>query len=156
MGSGAIFPVFPPRILEGLPRSGDRVELIDGGFAHNSPIEAAVLWGATHIVLIEASPIEHLDPHNFAENAIGAFLHLYYQAQLIDARKKEQVVIFTLRPEAPHPCVLDFSRNLIHSTVEKGYRDARGEVQRGRTTLLGQPTFRKEVGEPLFQEMTRK
>ena len=55
LGSGSIFPLFPARRIEGLPRSGEQIELVDGGFAHNSPVEAAVLWGATHIVLIDVS-----------------------------------------------------------------------------------------------------
>jgi adenylate kinase len=32
------------------------VSIIDGGFVHNSPIEAAVKLEATHIIMIEASP----------------------------------------------------------------------------------------------------
>ncbi|MDT7602774.1 MAG: hypothetical protein QOF61_771, partial [Acidobacteriota bacterium] len=61
IGSSSIFPVFQPRALTASVTAGDvgrpatLAELIDGGFAHNSPIEAAVLWGATHIILVEAS-----------------------------------------------------------------------------------------------------
>src|SRR5437016_1783767 len=56
MGSGSIFPVFPPRQMHDFPTAGESIWLVDGGFAHNSPVEAAVLWGATLIVVIEASP----------------------------------------------------------------------------------------------------
>ncbi|MDP7304516.1 MAG: patatin-like phospholipase family protein, partial [Pirellulaceae bacterium] len=37
MGSGSIFPVFPARKIDGIPRDGEQIELVDGGFAHNSP-----------------------------------------------------------------------------------------------------------------------
>ncbi|HEX5443350.1 MAG TPA: PhnD/SsuA/transferrin family substrate-binding protein, partial [Pirellulales bacterium] len=76
LGSGSVFPVFPARTLEDFPRPGERVELIDGGFIHNSPVEAAVRWGATHVVLIEADPHERSERRNFLQNATGAFNHL--------------------------------------------------------------------------------
>ena len=43
MGSGSIYPVFPPRTVHDFPKAGQWVDLIDGGFAHNSPVEAAAL-----------------------------------------------------------------------------------------------------------------
>jgi predicted acylesterase/phospholipase RssA/ABC-type phosphate/phosphonate transport system substrate-binding protein len=55
-GSGTIYPGFPPVTIRDFPANDRSVRLIDGGFAHNSPVEAAVEWGATHIILIEASP----------------------------------------------------------------------------------------------------
>ena len=152
MGSGSIFPVFPARTLEDFPRPGERVELVDGGFAHNSPIEAAVLWGATHVVLIEASPAveERRGRRNFLQNSADAFNHLYYQAQLADARSKEKVVIFTLRPQPPHICVLDFADNLIERAIDAGYHEARGDAGDAATRIVGRPNFSKELGEPLF------
>jgi len=55
---------------------------------HNSPVEAAALWGATHIILIQASPPERVEHRNFLENASAAFNHLYDQAQRVDAQSK--------------------------------------------------------------------
>jgi len=147
MGSGSIYPVFPPRKIEDFPRPGEEVDLVDGGFAHNSPIEAAVLWGATHIVLIEASPEKRMERRNFVENVAAAFSHLYSQAQRVDARSKEQVVVFTLTPQPPHLCVLDFADNLIEQSIAKGYVEARGSALPGDTP---RPAFRKELGEPQF------
>ncbi|MGH7134805.1 MAG: patatin-like phospholipase family protein, partial [Pirellulales bacterium] len=152
MGSGSIFPVFPPRTLHDFPRQGETVDLVDGGFAHNSPIEAAVRWGATHIILIEADPHERGERRNFLQNASGAFNHLYYQAQLVDARsrEKERVVIFSLRPDPPHVCMLDFADNLIDEAIEKGYREARGESVNEPSGISGRRRFRKELGAPFF------
>ena len=56
LGSGSIYPVFPARRIANLPDDGEQIELIDGGYAHNSPIEAAVMWGATHMILIDVTP----------------------------------------------------------------------------------------------------
>ncbi|HJT33846.1 MAG TPA: PhnD/SsuA/transferrin family substrate-binding protein [Pirellulales bacterium] len=152
LGSGSVFPVFPPRTLENFPRRGERIELIDGGFVHNSPVEAAVRWGATHVVLIEADPHERAERRNFLQNAAGAFNHLYYQAQQVDARsrEREQVVIFSLRPEPPHICMLDFADNLIDLAIDKGYREARGEPSSSAEGPIGLRRFRKELGQPLF------
>jgi len=152
LGSSSIFPVFPPRRLRDFPQPGGDVELVDGGFAHNSPIEAAVLWGATHVVLIEATPEKRRLRRNFVENAATAFTHLHRQTQLVDVRSKRQVVVFTLTPQPPHMCVLDFADNLIEASIEQGYRDARGEVEQGIGTFARFPRFRKELGEPVFTE----
>lgn len=140
IGSSSIFPVFPPRKLPDFPSPGNHVELIDGGFAHNSPIEAAVLWGATHVVMIEATPAKRAKRKNFAQNLATAFVHLHRQTQLVDMRSKKQVVVFTLTPEPPHLCVIDFADNLIATSIERGYHDAVGDT----------PKFRKELGTPVF------
>ncbi len=126
------------------------MELVDGGFAHNSPIEAAVLWGATHVVLIEASPKQETARGHFAQNIGAAFSHLHQQAQLLDARSRGQVTVFTLAPEPPHICVLDFSDNLIADSIARGYRAARSELQVDGVSVPGSPRFRKELGEPVF------
>jgi hypothetical protein len=157
MGSGSIFPIFPARALVDFPRTGDRVELVDGGFAHNSPVEAAVLWGATHIVLVEASPgaVERAGRQNFVRNSIDAFNHLYYQAQLADARSKEKVTIFGLRPQPPHICVLDFASNLVERAIDAGYRDARGDVPGKSEVLRDHPSWEKSLGEPVFIQVSK-
>jgi len=149
MGSGAIFPLFPARALDDFPRPGERVELIDGGFAHNSPIEAAVLWGATHIILVDPSPERPIEIGNLAGNVLAAFRHLHLQAQLIDVRNQGKVGVFSLRPGPDQRmCVLDFAGNLIEDAVARGYDDARGAVRVGDLEWLGRPRFRKEPGEP--------
>jgi predicted acylesterase/phospholipase RssA/ABC-type phosphate/phosphonate transport system substrate-binding protein len=155
LGSGSIFPVFPARRLEDFPKAGEYADLVDGGFAHNSPIEAAVLWGATHIILIEASPHERAGRANFLQNAAASLDHLYEQAQLLDTRARGKVAVFTLAPEAPHLCVLDFADNLIRDAMKKGYREAGGRSPSDREIATGRPRFRKELGEPVFREISR-
>lgn len=140
MGSGTIYPIFPSRRLNDFPASGMEADLIDGGFAHNSPIEAAVLWGATHIVLIEASPAPEAKGagSHLLESSLDAFNYLYDQAQLADVRSKERAVIFTLRPLPPHLYVLDFAPAHIRDAVEKGREDA------------VKASFQRQPGEPRF------
>jgi len=149
MGSGSIFPIFPARKINDVPRAGEKIQLVDGGFAHNSPVEAAVLWGATHIVLIEATPRTRSERGSFLRNAMSSFRHLHQQAQLIDARSRSKVVVLSLAPEPPHMCVLDFADNLVAAGIERGYHDA------GISAISKAPRFRKERGEPFFVNVVR-
>lgn len=152
IGSASIYPVFDPRCL---PTSGGNcvpdgggMQLIDGGFAHNSPIEAAIAWGATHIILIEASPkAKPARGSNLWDNSLDAFNYLFSQAQLLDTHSKGKVELFSLRPgpdnlaEEPNLCTFDFVDFLVEGAISKGMDDA-SEVEnpkflRGR----GQPSF---------------
>jgi hypothetical protein len=147
LGSGSIFPVFPARTIEGVPRYGETIRLVDGGFAHNSPIEAAVQWGATHVLLIEASAPRQPANRNLTQNVAASFAHLHRQAQLLDARTRGEVTVFSLRPAPPHVCVLDFANNLVRESIDRGYADA------SLPASTGVPRFRKEPGAPLFSEV---
>jgi predicted acylesterase/phospholipase RssA/ABC-type phosphate/phosphonate transport system substrate-binding protein len=141
IGSGAIFPAFEPRKLSGVKRVMDKsitkdVSIIDGGFVHNSPIEAAVKLDATHIIVIEASPQSHPNEEvNLVNNSVAAFNHLFTQAQLLDARSRRQAEIFTLQPasptekETPFLCTLDFGKNFITHAIECGMHDASDTVK---------------------------
>jgi hypothetical protein len=126
MGSGSIFPMFPTRVLHDFPAAGESVELVDGGFAHASPIEAAVEWGATHVIVIETSPETRSTRKNFVANLAAAVGHLYQQTQQVDRRSKQHVRVFTLEPRPPHLCILCFADNLIDRAMCSGYFDASG------------------------------
>lgn len=150
MGSGSIYPLFPARRIADVPRSGEEIELVDGGFAHNSPVEAAVMWGATHVILIDVMSQAQIPRGNLLQNATSSMRHLHRQAQLLDVRSREKVTVFTLSPEPPHICIIDFASNLIEESIERGYRDA---------SLHGTgitPRFRKELGEPVFCDVRRQ
>ncbi len=96
VGTRAIFPAFEPKKLTNVKRVMDKdgvtdVSIIDGGFVHNSPIEAAVKLEATHIIMIEASPeYAQATDVNIFSNSVTAFNHLFDQAQLLDARSRRQ------------------------------------------------------------------
>ena len=136
IGSGSIFPAFEPRQLSGVKRIMDKgvtrdVSIIDGGFVHNSPIEAAVKLDATHIIVIEASPAsESKEQVNLLNNSVAAFNHLFTQAQLLDARSRRQAEIYTLQPSSPaadgspYLCTLDFGKNFIDRAIKWGNDDA--------------------------------
>ena len=136
IGSGSIFPAFDARQLSGVKRIMDKdvmreVAIIDGGFVHNSPIEAAVKLDATHIIMIEASPASQPQAEiNLLNNSVTAFNHLFTQAQLLDARSRRQAEIYTLQPDSVAPdgtpflCTVDFGKNFIERAVKWGHDDA--------------------------------
>ncbi|MCA1643641.1 MAG: patatin-like phospholipase family protein [Acidobacteria bacterium] len=140
IGSSSIYPIFPSRPLEGVGN------IVDGGFAHNSPIEAAVMWKATHIILIEASPLTRTSESYLWQNAQNAFNHLYYQAQLSDLRAHGKVEMFILRPEElrvePSMCTFDFNPRAVQHAIERGAMDASNYVN---------PHFERVPGEPVFE-----
>jgi predicted acylesterase/phospholipase RssA len=150
VGSATIYPVFNPRQVE-FPSNGShntpaRMELIDGGFAHNSPIEAAVAWGATHIILVEASP-KPKPPRrrHLLDNSLDAFNYLFNEAQLTDARSRGKIEIFSIRPDsddiAPSPslCTFDFDPLLMGDKITEGWNDA---------LRYDTPKFLRERGQP--------
>ena len=134
IGSGSIFPAFEPKVLPKVTRVMDKNEedklenaaIIDGGFVHNSPIEAAVKLEATHIIMIEASPDYPPSTEiNLLSNSVAAFNHLFTQAQLLDARSRRQAEVFTLRPhQDPYLCTMDFGLNYITEAMRWGAEDA--------------------------------
>ena len=151
IGSGSIFPAFEPRQLSGVKRIMDKdvtkdVAIIDGGFVHNSPIEAAVKLDATHIIVIEASPASvPKEEINLLNNSVAAFNHLFTQAQLLDARSRRQAEIYTLQPSspasdgAPYLCTLDFGKNFIDRAVKWGNDDA-GDTKTPRFVRQPRPS----------------
>jgi predicted acylesterase/phospholipase RssA len=148
LGSGTIFPVFPSHeVLESPGYNMRTMQLIDGGFAHNSPIEAAVRWGATHIVLIGASAETEQEGGAKApvlDNVMTAFSYLYDQAQMADVNAQEEAAVFILRPklpsagEGPSIGIIDFGPGFAERAVTRGDHDAKGR------------SFVRQPARPLF------
>lgn len=135
IGSGTIFPFFPAHKVKSRRNkeySMKRMDLIDGGFAHNSPIQAAVRWGATHIILLQVSPeqVRGGVKATFWENAKTAFNYLYDQAQFADVDAQEEAAVFMLQPEpqknGPSVGLLDFGRRFAEHQLKLGSDDAKG------------------------------
>jgi predicted acylesterase/phospholipase RssA len=148
LGSAAIYPLFPARRVQDLPVKGQHVDLVDGSFAHRSPLEAAVTWGATHLLVIEASTQEVVPRGKFLHNMGAAITFLYDQAQLVDVRSRSRVALYTLYPSAPHIGLLDFSEPLIEASLAKGYREASGVPTSSQGYQGG--ALHKALGPPRF------
>jgi predicted acylesterase/phospholipase RssA/ABC-type phosphate/phosphonate transport system substrate-binding protein len=133
IGSGAIFPVFQSKTLTNVlsvKRTYQNVEIVDGGFGHNSPIEAAIKLQATHVIVIEASPLSKpTGGDNLWQNTFAAFNHLFTQAQQLDVRSRRMAEIFTLRPTVRkdgdrYLCTVDFGARFIDDAYDLGCENA--------------------------------
>ena len=168
IGSSTIYPIFSPRPLSSVwlgndsskqPEPITEMRIIDGGFIHNIPIHAARSWGATHIIVIDASPAPQLrDPQHLWDNTVMAFGYLFKQAQASDTQSR--VGTFELRPtsrceklnvrpvcadrnDPPDPDMdtFDFSNIAARKAFEKGREDVNSLV----------PLFVRFPGAPEFR-----
>jgi hypothetical protein len=181
IGSSTIYPIFPSRVLsdvmigneDGTSQKEIRIlKIVDGGFIHNIPIEAAGLWKASHIILIDASPHpQQTAPQNFLDNTMMAFGYLFSQAQRTDKLARGGAETFELRPtsrcekadvelsclgpeDVPEPNIdtFDFSDGLITRAFAAGRDDVNIG---GRDPKADQkPLFVRVAGPPLFRELT--
>jgi hypothetical protein len=142
------------------------IRIVDGGYIHNSPIDAARQWGATHILVIEASPRDpETDPTTFPQNASYALNFLFEQAQRVDTEAETAGELFRLRPtsdcdrkqthrhaggqggkqcdSAPHPNLdlFDFEQEHLLDAVTVGHEDVDGP----------EPLFERVTGPPQFR-----
>ena len=166
IGSGTIYPLFPYRELTdinlGQNKKAPKIKVIDGGFIHNSPIEAAIKWGATHIILIQASPqAKPFEPQNTLENSLVAFSYIMAQTQRSDSAAFGQVEIFELRPRSdcekksievgcnndpePNMDTFDFDPHLVREAFKAGETDVNSEM----------PLFKRVPGLPQFRHTKR-
>ena len=192
IGSSTIYPIFPSRELFDLKVGNEdklieqlkiarKVRIIDGGFIHNSPIEAAQSWGATHIIQIDASPEwEPSVPSNFVQSSMLAFNYLFAQAQRTDQLVKGGVEIFQLRPTSEceklnlRPTCTDTEQpgmNLFNFTghvIGQDYYTPQPDMDtfdfakvlickaydRGLKDVQGaRPLFQRVPGEPVFRDV---
>jgi len=167
IGSGTIYPLFPYRELSNINVGGNKqtplIKVIDGGFIHNSPIEAAIKWGATHIISIEASP-QHkpFEPTNTLENSLVAFSYIMAQTQRSDTTARGQVEIFELRPRSdcekknlevgcnhdpePNMDTFDFDPQIVKDAFTAGENDVKSD----------RPLFKRVPGPPLLRHTRRQ
>lgn len=173
IGSSTIYPIFPSRTLDNvflgneevrLPEPVQKMSIIDGGFIHNIPIEAAGDWKASHIILIEASPLpQQSEPRHFWDNAMMAFGYLFSQAQRSDKLARGKAETFELRPTSacekqdvlpscpgkdnpPEPDMdtFDFSNHLVEAAFRMGGADVNSPT----------PLFVRVPGPPLFRSVS--
>ena len=188
IGSSTIYPIFPSRVLcdvtlgneEKASGTIDVLKIIDGGFIHNIPIQAASLWNASHIILIDASPLpQQTAPKDLWDNMMMAFGYLFAQAQSTDKLARGSAETYELRPTSecekedvlpfcvgekaePHMDTFDFSPTLAQEAFDAGRDDVSirrlqelqqaGKIRNAPTTV--RPLFVRVAGPPLFRTLT--
>lgn len=146
MGSGAVFPVFPAHTVLDCPSLGRRLQLVDGSFCHHNPIEAAAMWGASHVIVVNPSPAveETTAPHarTLYENSQVALMRLFEQAQNRDRLAERDLTVFFINPDADkhNISLLSFARKPIADAIDH----AQSELDQK------QKPFRRRLSKPLF------
>ena len=179
IGSSTIYPIFPSRVLENVVLGNEekpsstikKLKIVDGGFIHNIPLEAASLWDASHIILIEASPVlQQSPPRHFWDNTVTAFGYLFSQAQRTDKLARGSAETFELRPTSrcekqdvlpscvglesipePYMDTFDFSPSRAKNAFNSGRNDVKGKWH--DDTATQKPLFVRVSGAPLFREL---
>lgn len=171
IGSSTIYPIFAPRPLSKVWLGNDssksaesiaEMRIIDGGFIHNIPIDAARSWKATHIIVIDASPTpQQRAPRYLWDNLVMAFGYLFKQAQTADSvaragtfelRPTSQCEKLNIKPVctdrdgAPEPDMdtFDFSDDAASRAFGDGRNDINSVV----------PLFVRVPGAPAFRDVT--
>ena len=144
--SGSPFPVFPATRVE-LPGHSQEW-LVDGGYAHNVPIQAAHILGAERVLVISSSPLHEHDLRpaalieaerersleatfrlgNLGDNAARLFPYLFERSQIEDATSAEDILVATLSPSPAAaaggwPLLTDFQGQVVRRLVEAAEAD---------------------------------
>jgi predicted acylesterase/phospholipase RssA len=154
--SGSPFPIFPGHFVR---RNEFRLSLIDGGFAHNTPIEAAGHVHCRQVLLINSSPASD-DPNQLQRDAghshYGSELlrnlellpgFLFDRSQETDRLAGRGLVVLALTPRddgQDPPFLADFRPDVVKRMKQNANHDIKN-VRIGSIVSVGVP------GPPLLQ-----
>jgi hypothetical protein len=152
--SGSPFPVFPAHRIT-LPGIGPEL-FVDGGYAHNIPIEAARKVGANRVLIISSAPRDppvQSAPEEGSFELVGRLWmlrglvpYLYERSQIEDTRSGEDIFVATIAPSASPdnwPLLTDFRRPVI----ERMFHEAENDLGRriGSVENWGNPIYRRRT-----------
>ena len=155
--SGAAFPILPARkvVLSEL-KGGGETFLIDGGYGHNVPFEAAGIVDARQVLVIRNKSEERRsEPASrpgwrregqLARYLLRLFGFIFERIQAVDVRTREELVVASLGPTwepGEEPFLADFRRQTIREVIAKADTDFTLRI--GRIESWGLP------GRPIFQ-----
>lgn len=145
-GSGSLFPIFPP--VEVPDKNGNPTLVVDGGFAHNAPIRAAVNCGASHVVVIQPTPEANTglgDERGLLANIGGSINLLFEMSQRTDRVGPDSNLgarVYSIWPkgyEEEWVGLLDFVPERAKFAIETGRQNATSN------------SFVKSLGSPIYK-----
>jgi predicted acylesterase/phospholipase RssA len=150
--SGSPFPVFSAHDVR-LRALQNKERLIDGGFAHNKPLEAALALGADKVLVINSSPLPTNGQHapctlftlslgELACNLPKLLPYLWERSQVEDLLSTRSMVVASIYPTAPGgtwPALTDFRRRAVQDLVASADQDLEARV--GVIESWGAPDF---------------
>jgi predicted acylesterase/phospholipase RssA len=155
--SGSPFPVFPPHRIALGAKATEQKLFVDGGYAHNVPVEAAKRLGARRVLVISSSPRpDSATPNGKNSNfkPVGDFAwmlrmivpYLYERSQVEDALSAEDLLVASVAPSASAngwPFLTDF-RDVV---IDRMLNEAEDDVKRRIGTIenWAQPSFERRT-----------
>jgi predicted acylesterase/phospholipase RssA len=150
--SGSPFPVFSAHDVK-LRALRNNERLIDGGFAHNKPLEAAFALGARKVLVLNSSPLEagtgagactlmSLNVGELACNLPKLLPYLWERSQVEDLLSTRSMVVASIYPTAPDgvwPSLTDFRRETVQELLANAALDRKQRV--GVIESWGAPQF---------------
>jgi len=145
--SGSPFPVFSAHEVS-LRALRAKEALIDGGFAHNRPLEAASALGAHKVLVINSSPIESDGPGGCLVGELTCNLpklvpYLWERSQVEDLLSTRNMFVASIYPTAPNgswPGLTDFRKEVVDELVISATQDREQRI--GVIESWGSPKFR--------------
>jgi hypothetical protein len=149
--SGSPFPIFSPHAVR---TRTDTNWLVDGGFAHNIPLEAAKEIGSRQVILLNASPMQESteaapQTSRAGDSVFGQlflniprlFPFLFHRSQIADFLVREQMFIVSLSPapDKTWPPLLDFRKKTVQRLLDVAGEDTTKRI--GRIETAGPPIF---------------
>lgn len=159
--SGSPFPIFPPHAIPSVT-TGVKERLVDGGFAHNIPIEAARQLGAQQVIVLDSSPpssrrVTGEGKTNgpvfgqFSLNIPRLLPFLFESSQVGDFLSREEMFIVWFAPreqEKKWPSLFDFRKKTVQQMLGTARGDTNARI--GRIEACGIPSFRHFIrAEPI-------
>jgi predicted acylesterase/phospholipase RssA len=145
--SGSPFPFFSPHKVVSNPNEKGEL-LVDGGYVHNVPLEAAHELGARQVLLLNSSPDEipktntsSFELGQLSRNLPRLLPFLLDHSQVADLLIREEMCIVSLAP-APDknwPSLFDFRRRTVNKLLQTAKTDAEKRI--GRIVTCGPPVF---------------
>jgi predicted acylesterase/phospholipase RssA len=140
--SGSPFPVFSAHKVP-VHALHTEERLIDGGFAHNIPLDAAAALGAQKVLVISSSPLETGAPStpcrwvsllsvgDLTCNLPKLLPYLWERSQVEDVlstRNMFVAVIYPTASESGWPALTDFRAAVVKDLVDAADRDQRDRI----------------------------
>jgi HAD superfamily phosphoserine phosphatase-like hydrolase len=153
--SGSPFPVLPDHAVQIASFSG---RLVDGGYVHNTPLQAAALTGARQVLIVNSSPREKQASaeragglSRLAKNIARLLPFMFDESQSSDRDLTPSLTVASLSPicdQQPFPFLADFRPRVVKRMVACATSDLEGRKRIGRVESWGHPRQYSRIAAP--------
>ena len=137
------------------------LSVVDGGFAHNVPLEAASILNSRQVLIIRSSPLEEGPSRvrptlevlsQFLRYGGRIFPFLFDRAQEVDQRIAASMIVASIGPvldpnEKSFPILTSFTESTIARMINVAKRDINQDRRIGTVEYWGLPTLNGVVAD---------